>query len=149
MTNSSERQLRQVAALCWRRSHLVEVLLVTSMKGKRWIIPKGWPHKRRTLFNSAAAEASEEAGVFGEISKTPIGHFQYRKKKWGIARPCRVDVYSLRVSLELEEWPEMHRRERLWLPPKEAASRIAEPELQQLILTFLDPRRHPDAYAGA
>jgi 8-oxo-dGTP pyrophosphatase MutT (NUDIX family) len=140
MTDASEPKLRQLAALCWRCSHMVEVLLITSRKNQRWIIPKGWPHKRRTLFNSAAAEAAEEAGVFGEISKTPIGHYRTLRKKWGVARPCRVDVYSLRVSLELDEWPEMNRRERVWLPPNEAASRVDNPELRRLILTHLDPR---------
>ena len=136
--------LLQVAALCWRRVHIVEVLLVTSLRTRRWIIPKGWPHKRRTLPNSAATEAAEEAGVFGEISKAPIGHFQYLKeRKWGVAHPCRVDVYSLRVSLEQDDWPEKDRRERIWLPPAEAASRIAEPELRHLILTFLESQRRP------
>jgi hypothetical protein len=139
-----EPGLRQVAALCWRRSHMIEVLLITSRKHKNWIIPKGWPHKRRTLQNSAGAEAAEEAGVFGEISKTPIGHFRILKKRWGIARPCRVDVYSLRVTVEHDEWPEMGRRERIWLPPSEAASRIAEPELRHLILSFLESQRRPD-----
>ena len=38
---------RQVAALCWRRSpkrgSVLEVLLITSLNSKRWILPKGWP----------------------------------------------------------------------------------------------------------
>jgi 8-oxo-dGTP pyrophosphatase MutT (NUDIX family) len=126
----------QVAALCWRRVHCAEVLLVTSLKTKRWIVPKGWPQWGRKLWQTAAAEANEEAGVVGEIGRTPIGHFHYLKEKRGAAHPCRVDVYSLRVTLEQDRWPEMHKRQRLWLPPEEAASRVAEPELRHLILTF-------------
>ena len=38
---------RQVAALCWRQSSKrpsqLEVLLITSLNSKRWILPKGWP----------------------------------------------------------------------------------------------------------
>ena len=34
---------QQVAALCWRRAPLLEILLVTSLRTKRWILPKGWP----------------------------------------------------------------------------------------------------------
>ena len=37
---------RQVAALCWRpsprRASQIEVLLITSLNSKRWILPKGW-----------------------------------------------------------------------------------------------------------
>ena len=133
----SAKALHQVAALCWRRTHMVEVLLITSLRTRRWIIPKGWPQKFKSLAHSAAAEACEEAGVVGEVSKTPIGHFHYLKKRWGFSRPCRVDVFPLRVTLEPERWADKRRRERIWLPPAVAASRIAEPELRDLLLTFL------------
>ena len=134
------KYLQQVGALCWRRTHMVEVLLITSRRTRRWIIPKGWPHGNMTLAHSAAAEACEEAGVIGEVSKEPIGQFHYLKSKWGIERPCKVDVFSLRVSVEQDNWPERKRRERLWLPPAMAAERIAEPELKQLLLTFLSAK---------
>jgi 8-oxo-dGTP pyrophosphatase MutT (NUDIX family) len=137
----------QVAALCWRRRHAAEVLLVTSLRTRRWIIPKGWPQWGRKPWQTAAAEAVEEAGVVGEIGKTPIGHFHYLKEKGGTAHPCRVSVYSLRVTLEQDRWPHMHKRQRLWLPPELAAARIAEPELRHLILTHpglgVPASRHP------
>jgi 8-oxo-dGTP pyrophosphatase MutT (NUDIX family) len=132
--------LQQVGALCWRRTHLVEVLLVTSLRTKRWIIPKGWTQGSMSLAHSAAAEACEEAGVVGEVSKQPIGHFNYLKRKWGIERPCKVDVFSLRVSVEQEKWPEQKKRERIWLPPNMAADRIEEPQLRELMLTFLSSK---------
>ena len=138
-----DKLLHQVAALCWRRTQLVEVLLVTSLRTRRWIIPKGWPHGNMSLAHSAAAEACEEAGVVGEVSKEPIGHFLYLKKKWGIARPCKVDIFSLRVSVEQDNWPERKKRQRIWLPPEMAAERIAEPDLRKLMLDFLIAQYRP------
>jgi 8-oxo-dGTP pyrophosphatase MutT (NUDIX family) len=126
--------LIQVAALCWRRRISLEVLLVTSLRSKRWIIPKGWPHMGRSLMQAAASEAFEEAGVVGEISRRTIGQFHYHKLKSGVAIPCKVQVFSLRVDLERETWPESHKRERIWLPVQEAARRIAEPDLRLLVL---------------
>ena len=144
MADDPGKLLQQVGALCWRRTHMVEVLLVTSLRTRRWIIPKGWPQGNMSLAHSAAAEACEEAGVVGEVSKQPIGQFHYLKRKWGIQRPCRVDVFSLRVSLTQEKWPEQKRRERIWLPPAMAAERIAEPELKQLLLSFLTDKYRPE-----
>ena len=63
----------QVAALCWRRRPVPEVLLVTTLRTRRWILPKGWPHPGLSLPESAAREALEEAGVTGRIEATPLG----------------------------------------------------------------------------
>src|SRR6185437_4781462 len=71
---------RQVAALCWRRGPAqgrLEVLLVTSLTARRWILPKGWPEPNLTLAQSAAREALEEAGVVGEINTVPVGCYHY------------------------------------------------------------------------
>ena len=43
----------QVAALPWRRNALVEILLVSSRETRRWVLPKGWPMKGRSLGQSA------------------------------------------------------------------------------------------------
>ena len=51
----------QFAALCYRiKRGKVQVLLVTSRRTKRWIVPKGWPMEGRTPADSAAQEAWEE-----------------------------------------------------------------------------------------
>src|SRR5262249_27670124 len=63
----------QYAALPYRlrgRSR-TEVMLVTSRETRRWIIPKGWPHKGKAPHHSAAREAFEEAGVVGTIKYGP------------------------------------------------------------------------------
>ena len=54
----------QVAALPWRRSSKgVEIMLVTSRGSGRWILPKGWPEAGEALWDAAAREADEEAGI--------------------------------------------------------------------------------------
>ena len=133
---------QQVAALCWRRAPLLEVLLVTSLRTKRWILPKGWPEAGLTLAQAAAREALEEAGVIGEVSSEAIGHYHYIKEKAGHALPIRVDIFSLRVTRQRRLWAEKGTREIAWLPAEQAAARVAERGLRHLLLDF---RKSPQA----
>jgi len=60
-------RLQQVAALVYRyEAEERQVLVITSRGTGRWVIPKGWPQVGRTLAETAAREAYEEAGVRGE-----------------------------------------------------------------------------------
>jgi 8-oxo-dGTP pyrophosphatase MutT (NUDIX family) len=127
---------RQVAALCWRRAPEPQVLLVTSLHTRRWILPKGWPMPGESSAQSAALEALEEAGVAGDIAAEPIGRYSYTKEKKGRGIPCTVDVYPLLVRHQLLTWPEKGRRETLWLPLAEAALRVGEPDLRRILLAF-------------
>jgi 8-oxo-dGTP pyrophosphatase MutT (NUDIX family) len=129
----------QVAALCWRTSprHGVEVLLITSLNSKRWIIPKGWPEAELSPAENAAREAFEEAGVTGKISAEPVGSYHYLKeKKDGGGMPCTVKVFALAVTKQLDDWPEKGAREMLWLSPEQAAVKVSEPALRQLLKNF-------------
>ena len=66
----------QYAALPWRRTKDgLEVLLVTTLTTRRWIVPKGWPLKNCTPAECAAYEALEEAGVIGTVAKKALGTF--------------------------------------------------------------------------
>ena len=130
---------RQVAALCWRMSAArgLEVLLITSLNSKRWILPKGWLEAGLTPAENAAREAFEEAGVTGRADAEPVGNFHYLKqKKDGGGMPCGVDVFALAVTTQLDEWPEKGAREISWLPPEEAAGKVSEPGLRQLLKNF-------------
>jgi 8-oxo-dGTP pyrophosphatase MutT (NUDIX family) len=130
---------RQVAALCWRMSapRGLEVLLITSLTSKRWILPKGWLENELSLAENAAREAFEEAGVTGRISDAPVGSFHYLKgKKDGGGMPCQVDVFALAVTKQLDDWPEKTVREIVWLPPEQAAAKVSEPGLRQLLKSF-------------
>lgn len=107
----------------------VEVLLITSRRSGRWIIPKGVIEQGISAAESAAREAYEEAGVRGKVSPTPIGEYQYNK--WGGV--CTVKVFTMEVQLVLETWPEAGSRRRQWMPLELAAQSVEELELQQLI----------------
>ena len=86
---------------------------------------------------SAAWEAWEEAGVEGRTGARKIGVFDYDKRlSGGALQPVRVKVYPLRVETEHDEWPEAGQRERIWLPPEEAAGRVEEPGLSRLLAGF-------------
>ena len=132
---------KQVAALCWRTSHkhgsAVEVLLITSLNSKRWILPKGWPEPELGPAENAAREAFEEAGVMGKISAQPVGSYHYLKeRKDGGGIPCSVEVFALEVTKQLDEWPEKDSRKFAWLPLDQAAAHLGEPGLRQILKDF-------------
>jgi 8-oxo-dGTP pyrophosphatase MutT (NUDIX family) len=58
----------------------VEVLVITSRETNRWVIPKGWPMRKRKPSEAAMIEAYEEAGVRGHIiGRRRLGHYHSRK----------------------------------------------------------------------
>src|SRR5689334_17776367 len=103
----------------------LEILLVTSRRKGRWIIPKGIIDPGTTPLESACKEAYEEAGVRGHADPKILG--EYRYQKWG--GTCVVQVFALEVTYVLESWPEAEIRERKWMSQKEAANAIEEPDL--------------------
>jgi phosphohistidine phosphatase len=124
-----EHHYRQSGVIPYRRRRgRLELLMVTSTNGKRWIIPKGVKELHLSPRNSAVKEALEEAGVRGKVSRTAIGNYQYRK--WGGI--CTVQVFVMRVSEVLQVWEEDF-RERRWFSHREALYRVEEKELQQII----------------
>lgn len=119
-----------------QRDSQVEILLITSRKKRRWVIPKGVKEPELTALNSAAKEALEEAGIEGEVFQHPIGCYEY--DKWG--GTCRVEVFVMATKTVHEEWLESH-RDREWCTMDEAAGRVKEQQLKQLIQSlpeFLD-----------
>jgi len=130
----------QVAALCWRHSPLLEILLVTSLRTRRWILPKGWPHTALSLAQSAAREALEEAGVTGEVAEEPFGHYHYLKEKGGSALPCRVEIFPLQVTGNRRAFAERGARELVWLPAEQAVARVDEAGLKRILQSFRKAR---------
>jgi 8-oxo-dGTP pyrophosphatase MutT (NUDIX family) len=123
-----------------------EVLLITSLNTRRWILPKGWLMPDMTLAGSAAREAFEEAGVTGTIAGDPVGSYHYLKeKKDGCGMPCSVDVFALEVTEQLADWPEKGAREITWLPRDAAAALVSEPGLRQLLQDFSRQHKQPAA----
>lgn len=109
------------------------IMLITSRETRRWIIPKGWPMRGRQDFNAAAQEALEEAGLVGRVGERPIGRYAYWKRQTGYIELCDVDVYLLDVTGQLETWREKGQRETGWFRIPEAADKVDEPGLRDLI----------------
>lgn len=114
-----------------------EVLVVTSRRKKRWIVPKGIVEPDLSPAASAAKEAWEEAGVRGRVLGAALGAYEY--EKWG--GTCTVEVFLMRVDEVAGVWPEAD-RSRQWLTVEGAAGVLREPELAALV------RRVPDALAA-
>ncbi|MGI9390673.1 MAG: NUDIX hydrolase [Boseongicola sp.] len=130
----------QFGALCWRKqSDDVQVLLVTSRKSQRWILPKGWPVDGATPAEAALTEAWEEAGVVGKVKTTCLGIFSYSKELSDDSNlPCVVAVFPVNVSALKKNWPEKDYRKRKWYSLKKAATLVDEPELATILGKF-DP----------
>jgi 8-oxo-dGTP pyrophosphatase MutT (NUDIX family) len=128
----------QVGALCWRLSGKgLRILLITSRDTGRWVIPKGWPMRRRADWDAAAREAWEEAGVQGAIAQVAIGLYTYRKMLPGGAFiTCAVRVFPLEVQSMRREYPETAQRSSRWFSPRKASLRVEELELAALIRGF-------------
>jgi 8-oxo-dGTP pyrophosphatase MutT (NUDIX family) len=126
---------RQYAAVPWRmRSGFLEVMLVTSRRRGRWIVPKGWRVKGRSPSESAEREALEEAGVIGHVGTEPIGSYHYSWPGEDGSRELRhVTVFGLHVLGTLVDWPEKGQRKRMWWPLDAACEAVAEPGLAELL----------------
>ncbi|HKS28396.1 MAG TPA: NUDIX hydrolase [Pyrinomonadaceae bacterium] len=109
----------------------VEIMLITSRRRARWIIPKGVVDLGAAPEESALKEAFEEAGLEGEATGAELGEYEY--EKWG--GTCRVRVYLMRVVRVLDDWPESGARERRWMTVEQAAEAVREERLKELILT--------------
>jgi phosphohistidine phosphatase len=118
----------------------IRVLLITSIKTKKWIFPKGIVEDHLTPQQSALQEALEEAGIEGEILDFPLGIYAY--EKWGGI--CEVTVFPMRVTKILDEWPEAELRQRKWVSIEKAKKLLSKDDLIKLLLKFekkLDSQR--------
>jgi 8-oxo-dGTP pyrophosphatase MutT (NUDIX family) len=111
----------------------IEILLVSSRKKKRWVIPKGIVEPDLTPQDSAAKEALEEGGILGEVLPESVSTYTY--EKWGGV--CRVVVFLLKVTSLQANWLEDY-RERQWFSLPEAQKRLDEAELKNILLKVGD-----------
>lgn len=130
LATRQDRIPRQAAAVPFRvRGRVVEVALITSSRGDRWVIPKGNIERGERARESALREALEEAGLVGELVGPSLGSFRYEKR----GRSRHVAVYLLRVTRELSRWSEDGERRRKWLRLDKALARLRSRELRRLL----------------
>jgi 8-oxo-dGTP pyrophosphatase MutT (NUDIX family) len=115
----------------WTNSEL-EILLITSMKKKKWIIPKGYIEFNLSAFESAKKEAFEEAGILGANETIELGSF-INQKSIGV---CHVIVFAMEVIKILDEYPERDKRKRKWFNLKDASANIGVPSISSMILSL-------------
>lgn len=119
----------QSAVIPWRiQNARIEILLISSRKKKRWVIPKGVKEPALCAAASAAKEALEEAGIEGRVREPAIGCYRYRKWR-GV---CTVEVFLMEVVTVHESWPEDYRL-REWVSLEDAVERVDEKALKKLM----------------
>jgi 8-oxo-dGTP pyrophosphatase MutT (NUDIX family) len=117
--SQTETTPRQVAVIAVRRNAGdVEVCLIRRKEARTWGIPKGFIDPGDSPEQAALNEATEEAGLTGQILGGVIGVYNYEKRD----APLTVAVYLMDVVEERKEWREMRFRERRWFSLDEAGS---------------------------
>lgn len=107
----------------------IKVLLITSRKKRKWIIPKGIVEPHLSALQSARKEAEEEAGVTGEVLPAPIGMF--KSEKWD--GECTVVVYAMKVNKIFKKWDEDYFRKRKWMTISDAVKAINNQEIVPIL----------------
>lgn len=106
-----------------------ELLLITSLRKKNWIFPKGFVEFNLSPFESAKKEAYEEAGVIGSNETIELGTYVMNKK----AGRTLIRVYSMEVIEELKDYPEKNLRKRKWFVHDDAVKKIESEDLKSHI----------------
>jgi phosphohistidine phosphatase len=120
---------RQSGVIPYRvRKGELEILLITSRKKRRWIIPKGIIEPDFSARHSAAKEAMEEAGAKGSVHGKRLGTYQSRK----LGRDCTVQVYPMRVTRMYKRWEEAD-RDREWVSLKKALKLVSNGGLKRVM----------------
>lgn len=102
----------------------IEVLMISSPNRDDLVFPKGGWEDDETVEEAACREALEEAGVRGIIKGDSLGDWNFRSKSkqeiCSLEGGCRVYMFALEVTEELDTWPEQENHDRKWLLIKEA-----------------------------
>jgi 8-oxo-dGTP pyrophosphatase MutT (NUDIX family) len=133
---SARNSALQISALpCRTKNGSLEVCLITSRGGGRWIVPKGWPEADLNHIEVAAQEAWEEAGLTGTVSPDLYASYAATKElEPGIGIPVRIDVYLLINPRQAKKFPELGQRRIKWLAIDKAAERVDEDGLKNVLL---------------
>ncbi|XP_074372174.1 nudix hydrolase 13, mitochondrial isoform X1 [Apium graveolens] len=102
----------------------LEVLMISSPNRDDLVFPKGGWEDDETVEEAACREALEEAGVKGIIKGDSLGDWTFRSKSRQesgcLEGGCKVWMFALEVTEELDAWPEQENHDRRWLFIKDA-----------------------------
>ncbi len=123
------RLYRQAAVIPFRIRHeRLEIALVTTPNGKRWVVPKGSLDEGERSRDAAIRETEEEAGLIGDLEPKPLGRYRFTRAN----ERYEVEVYLMRVTTVLDSWMEAGLRRRRWLSVDKAAALVRE-DLQPFV----------------
>jgi 8-oxo-dGTP pyrophosphatase MutT (NUDIX family) len=115
------RLYRQAAVIPFRiRDERVEIALVTTLSGKRWVVPKGSLDEGERSRDAAIRETVEEAGLIGDLERKPLGRYHFTRAN----ERYEVEVYLMRVTVVLDDWLEARLRKRRWIAVDKAAALV-------------------------
>ncbi|KAF5480027.1 hypothetical protein F2P56_000802 [Juglans regia] len=95
----------------------LEVLVISSQKGKGMLFPKGGWEKDESKKEAALRETLEEAGVRG-ILERELGKWSFKSKSHDTH--YEGYMFPLLVEEQLDFWPEKDVRQRKWMSVQEA-----------------------------
>lgn len=115
------------------------LLVSSSAKPKKWVLPKGGVESDEPDYVSAAIrETWEEAGVTGDITgKLPVVEDMRPPKHWGsmkeddrgvLTHPPRSEFhfYEMAVEREHDKYPECKERRRCWFTYEDAVRELRD-----------------------
>jgi 8-oxo-dGTP pyrophosphatase MutT (NUDIX family) len=114
----------------------LSVILVTSMDGRRWVLPKGHIEPHLSANESAEKEAFEEGGIEGVVSNVAIGFYDYFKQSNKNSTVYRVSLFPMKILRLLKDWPEANLRTRQWMTIRQAIDAVKEKDAQLLLKKF-------------
>ena len=118
--------LRQAGVIAVRNG---QICLVSSRNGKRWVVPKGCIEFGKSAGEIALQEAWEEAGLVGILQGEPIGSYVYEKDGF----VCHVILFAMNVTCVVDAYPEAGMRQRIWLAPGVAHTRVEDGGLGDIL----------------
>ena len=127
-TMANQPVIRQAGVVAMRNG---QVCLVSSRNGKRWVVPKGCIELGKTAGEIALQEAWEEAGLVGLLHGEPLGSYVYEKDGF----VCHVILFAMNVTSSVDAYPEAGMRQRIWLAPTIAHSRVEDAGLGDILRT--------------
>ncbi|XP_047319207.1 nudix hydrolase 21, chloroplastic-like [Impatiens glandulifera] len=96
----------------------VEVLVISSQRqGKGMLFPKGGWEADESIKDAAERESFEEAGVTGIVQRK-LGKWTFKSKRH--ETDYEGYMFPLLVKQQLDLWPEIEFRQRIWMSISEA-----------------------------
>lgn len=131
----------------------VEVLLISSRRGKGQVFPKGGWEVDEELREAAMRETVEEAGVRGELEEPIIGKFPFHSGKAerqasAHGGRCVAYLFAMHVTEVLPGWPEAALRKREWCSLQEACSRCRYDWMREALIVWIQRQGWEDAAAA-